>query len=459
METVLRLMADATSGTRFEGRIWLVGGALRDRSLGLGGSSDIDLVVEESAEQLADLLFERGVCDHPPALFPRFGTVKVGLAGADVELVTARAESYDGKTRKPIVQPASLEADVLRRDFTINTLVENLHTQEVRDVTGLAFSDLKDGIIRTPTDPRITFHDDPLRMLRAVRFAVRFGFHIEQSTWDGLVECAPRLNLLGTEKEVVAGERIREEFNKILLDARAAEGIELLRTSGVLRQFAPELLEMVGVTQNDWHHLNVWDHTLLAVRNLPAEADLVVRLGVLLHDAAKPRTRSEDAKGVHFYDHQTVGEGMARALMHRLRYSNDDIDEVATLVRLHMRLGEAKSDWSDAAIRRLIRDVGVHRENLTTIARADISAMRPDIPVADLDALAARMADIEARQNVTKMESPLDGIEIKAVLGIPDCPDVGAAKRFLLDEVIEGRLGVGDKLPAEAALKRWWAKR
>lgn len=457
-DRALGRVREATRGTPYEGRVFVVGGALRDRALGLPPSDDIDLVVEGDALALAELLARAGVSTHSPVLYPRFRTAKIHVEGCDVEMASARSESYDPAHRKPEVRPATLTEDVLRRDFTINTLVENVHTGEILDLTGQARADLERRVIRTPLDPALTFRDDPLRMLRAVRFAVRLGFTIEPQTWSAILAEADRLRLVGRARPVVSAERIRDEFVRILLSAEPARGVELLREGRLLEQFAPELLEMVGVTQNAWHCHDVWEHTMACLRAVPADAPLEVRLAVLLHDAGKPRTRSEDARGVHFYEHQFVSEEIARTLLQRLKCSNQEIALVAALVRLHMRIGEARPDWSDAAIRRLIRDIAPHTDMLFVVAACDRAGMAPDAPAVDLDAVRRRLDEVEAASHASTIRSPLDGKDIMQILGIPAGPAIREAKEYLVNEIVEGRLAADDREGAAQMLRDWAAR-
>lgn len=451
-ERTLAELRRVTQGTDYEGRLFLVGGFVRDKVMGRSAASaDIDIVLEGDALALAGFLHERGATTYAPVVYPRFGTAMVVVAGRDVELVTARVESYAENSRKPEdVQPGTIAQDARRRDFTINTLLENLHTGELLDPTGCGLDDIRRGIIRTPTEPERTFIDDPLRMLRAVRFAARLGFAIDPATWDAVRHSAHRLS-------IISRERIRDEFNKVMLTARAAEGIALLRESGLLAEFIPELLEMVGVTQNEFHALPVWEHTLQAVAGVSPDAPLTVRLAVLFHDIAKPRTRSVDPQDgrIHFYRHEDVGAEMARAIMTRLKYSNDEINAVALLVAEHMRIGEYKSSWTDAAVRRLIRDLGGKLDDLFAIHRADVSALASDHQdMSRAVELRARIREIESRQDILALTSPLDGNDIMELLGLPPGPKVKAAKDFLTRAVVDGSLGPDDRAEAEALLRR-----
>ena len=451
--SILRALRDATRATPYEGRLYLVGGFVRDKGMGLpSAKDDIDIVLEGDALALAQFLFEQGVAQSHPVVYPRFGTAMLVVGGRDVELVTARIESYAPDSRKPDqIRPGTLQDDARRRDFTINTLLENLHTGEITDPLGLAYADLDAQIIRTPTDPALTFQDDPLRMLRAVRFAARFGFAIAPETWEAIRAHASRLS-------IISAERINEEFGKTLLTTRAPMGLILLRDSGLLAQFAPELLEMVGVTQNAFHAYDVWTHTLVALGSQPTDASLALRLATLLHDLGKPRTRTVDAEGhVHFYGHQDEGARMARALMQRLKFSNDEISGVTQLVAQHMRIGEYHSEWTDAAVRRLIRDLGPHLDDLFALHRADVSALSPEHQdISRAFELRARVEAIQEHQDIAALTSPLDGLEIMQLLNLPPGKQVGRIKDHLTNEVVEGRLAPDDQQTA-ARLAREFA--
>ncbi len=462
MMAIERLRA-ATRNTSYEGRLYLVGGMLRDRALGLPLSGDLDLVLEGDAVGLARFLYDHGLSRHYPVLYPRFGTAMLTLDthGSEhaVELVTARSESYHQDSRKPDVTPGTIRDDAYRRDFTINTLMENLHTGDLLDITGRALSDLSARVLRTPVEPRITFYDDPLRMLRAVRFAARFGFEIEESTWEAIRAETARLR-----PPAIAWERIREEFVKIakLPAQRFRRGMEALLESGLLAEFLPEMLPMVGCTQGAWHKFDVWEHTLTALEALPEAAGLELRLGLLWHDIGKPATRlvTDDAKGVRFTGHAAVGAAMAREIMTRLKFSNEEIRDVTAFVTLHMRLGEYRKEWTDATVKRLIRDCGAYLDDLFVLTRCDRSAIELPLEYEDLLSLLRECTDrLNASSNVLRITSPLNGTEIMEVLCVEPGPHLRDAKDFLTNEVIEGRLAEGDKAGARDTLRRWWDER
>lgn len=466
---VLQILRDALRGTEYEGRLFLVGGYVRDKLMKRAGSvglDDIDLVLEGDASGVANLLWKKRVAWHKPVEFPTFGTamVRVGGSGPDnpgaqVELVTARQETYRQGSRRPVVTPGTIASDALRRDFTINTFLENLHTGEITDPTGRGYADLEAGILRTPLDPVVTFTDDPLRMLRAARFAAKLGFAVEENTLAAIRQNAFRLS----PEHGISFERVRDEVMKTLPTAGAAQGLEMMRETGLLVQFAPELAAMHGVTQNRYHLYDVWTHTMVALSNLPPDADALLRLAVLFHDVGKPATRTVDLQSgdVHFYEHEKVGAEIARTVMNRLKFSGDEIDRVVALVGLHMRYGAYNGEeWTDASVRRLIRAVGEHRRDLFTIARADISACATTygngapIPTADLAGLSERMEHIEATAHITTATSPLSGQEIMERLVLPAGRLVGTIKNTLTDAVVAGELAPDDKEGAEIMARK-----
>jgi poly(A) polymerase len=421
LEMLLERLRAATRGSEYEGKLYLVGGLLRDQALSLPFDNDLDLVLEGDAVALAKFLFHAGLSPHYPVTYPRFGTAMISMQidgqSYPVELVSARAESYVPDSRKPDVRQGTLQDDVFRRDFTINTL---------------------------------------LRMLRAVRFAARFGFEIEAQTWDALSAEAERL-----QTSAISSERIRDEFVKIarLPGMKFRRGMELLLQSNLLAQFLPEMLPTVGCTQGSWHQHDVWEHTLLALTFLPDHAPLETRLALLWHDIGKPPTRSisEDGSAIRFYGHPKVGAEMVRDIMNRLKFSNDEIKAVTTLVDKHMRLGDYKPDWTDAAVKRLIRDANPYLDELFVLAQCDRDAVGniPAEEAADYTGLRVRIDALNAITDVARIASPLDGNAIQEVLNVPPGPILREAKEFLVNEVIDGRIGEGDQEAAREALRGW----
>jgi poly(A) polymerase len=285
-------------------------------------------------------------------------------------------------------------------------------------------------------------------MLRAIRFAARFGFVIDNITWDAIIEKGVLLT------QTVSGERIRDEFCKILMAKQPTGGLTLLLNSGLLDYFAPELTKMVGITQNEFHAFPVWEHTLATLGSLvqyEPDASLLLRLAMLLHDCGKPSTRTVGSDGrVHFYGHQDAGAAIAKRLMLRLKFSHADIMVVTSLVSLHMRIGEYKPDtWTDAAVRRFIRSAGSLLGWLFAIHKADVAGLGPAYQdISRSVQLRERINHLQSAQDATTMDSPLSGAEIMTIAGINPGPKVGLIKSALADAVIDGQLGQSDKVAA-----------
>ncbi len=442
-QLTLQRLRDSLKGTPYEGKVYLVGGYVRDKLLGRPLPSDIDLVLEDDALQLAQFLFEQGIAEHHPVTYPRFGTAMVHVEGALVELATARAESYHDQSRKPEqVRPATLLEDALRRDFTVNTLLENLHTGEILDPLGVGIADLEAKILRTPRDPHETFYEDPLRMLRAARFAAQLGFTIDPPAYQAILEQAERL-------AIVSVERIQTEFTRLMDSPEAHIGLQMLLDTRLLHQFGQPLLPMVGCTQNEYHLYDVWEHSLKTVEFIdPSGLEMPaweLRLAALLHDVGKPATRTVDEDGeVHFYEHDRVGAEIAAQWLRSLRYSNSTIERVSKLVKLHMRPGFHTPEWSDSAVRRLIRDAGELLEPLLRLSQADIQAQRQDVPHANLNALREHIRRVQATQPKEKWQSPLTGKQIMERFGLKPSPLVGQIKNYLEEQVLEGNLASDD---------------
>jgi len=446
MNPAVEKIGEVTRGTPYEGRLYLVGGAVRDEIMGCLPTEDVDIVLEGDALKLAGFLHDKGIAEHRPVTYPRFGTAMVTIQGHTVELVSARRETYAPESRKPEIEPAGLYDDVRRRDFTINTLLQNLHTGEIYDLTSEGRADIEAKVIRTPTEPTITFYDDPLRMLRAVRFAVRLGFEIEKATHDAIVKEAERL-------AIISRERIRDEFAKILLGDEPSRGMRMLKETGLLAQFAHEFLEMQRVEQDGGHLWDVWNHTLHSLDAVHSQADLVLRLAVLFHDVGKPRTKTRDEAGrTHFYGHEDLGAQIARRVLTRLRFPTEEINRVVRLTVMHMRIGEYRGEWKDAAVRRLMRDAGDDMPDLMALARADRRGASPTASTENLDELEARMEDVLRKTPIGELKSPLNGREIMDLLKIPSGPRVREVKEFLTDQVIEGKLQPKDKESARRAV-------
>jgi len=413
---------------------------VRDELLELPHSNDFDLVTRGSSAELARLLFEKGLSSIPPVTYERFGTAMVCVAHADIEIVTARKESYDENSRKPRVEPASYEEDAARRDFTVNTLMRNLHTSDLVDPLASGVRDLQNKVLRTPLEPGATFRDDPLRMMRAVRFRWRFGLTPAPGLYESIHENVQRL-------AIISGERIRDEWGKILSQPTGPDAMQDLMDLGLLEQFAPEFVPMVGCEQGKYHHLDVWHHTLLVLR-MSGYGDLILSLGALLHDVGKPATRTVDEHGnTRFFSHETVGAEMTRIMLRRLRFPQREIDQVAALVKNHMRLGSSPT-FTPSAARRVIRDLGEQTEQLLQLVEADTLSLRPGVKVMNLETIRSQLAKVGVATPKSALESPLSGAEIMALTGIASGPEVGRLKAFLTEKVLDGELAPDDKKEA-----------
>ncbi len=442
MHPALTAIRDATIGTPYEGDLFLVGGAARDELLGIPHEADFDLVTTGSAPNLARYLFDSGVSSIAPVTYERFGTAMVQVAGVQIELVTARRESYDENSRKPSVEPATLEEDARRRDFTVNTLMKSVHDEELRDPLGTGLTDLQHKILRTPLDPIATFHDDPLRMLRAVRFRWKLGFLPADGLYEAIRTTRERLRIISLE-------RVRDEFVKMLAQPTAADALQDLMDLGLFEIFLPEFLPMIGCEQGKYHHLDVWNHSLLVLRNAGA-GDLILSLAALFHDVGKPPTRFVDDEGnTRFFGHEHVGADMVQDILRRLKFPQRDIDEVALLVKNHMRLGSAPK-FSSAAARRLLRDMDGEVERLLSLVEADANGLKAGVRVMDLTPIRERLANVSVATPVATLQSPLTGEEIMEITGLAAGPAVGKIKTLLTEKVLDGDLLPEDK---EAAIE------
>ncbi len=441
IEDVLDVVREAAEESGAE--VYLVGGFVRDRLLGKPGK-DVDLVqvggdgIPLLAATAAELGWAR------PQQFERFGTGQVRGDGFVLEVVRARAERYDPESRKPDVRPGTLEEDIRRRDFTVNALCQTLRGR-VLDITGRGIADLRAGILRTPLDAAETFSEDPLRMFRAARFVAQLGFTLAPGVLEAMRAQAERI-------KIVSIERIAEELRRLLRSDNVLAGFDVLAGSGLLELVLPEVAAMRGVDQGGFHIYDVYEHTLRATEQ--TEADIITRTAALLHDVGKPPTHALAPDGRHtFYDHPQLGAQMARAILTRLRFSNEEIAAVSALVRLHLRPIQYQPEtFSDAAVRRLVRDSGDLRARMLDTARADTRASSFPTTAA-IDELEARMARLDAGGQVSQLHDLLDGNEIVVMAQRPPGPWVGRVKRRLEDAVLDGELA-----PRDAAAARDWLR-
>lgn len=445
-DDLLETLGDVAAGLGVEA--YLVGGFVRDRLLGRPLGKDIDLLTVGAGDGAVALLagLARSFGWSRPQQFERFGTVQVRGDGFIVEAVRARRERYDPESRKPHVEPGTLEEDIWRRDFTVNALAQDFHGGVI-DLTGRGLADLHAGVLRTPLDPAETFGEDPLRMFRGARFVAQLGFRLAA----GVVE-AMRAQAARARPPTVSVERIHDELVRLLTSEHARAGMEVLLEGGLLAEILPELEAMVGVEQSGYHCYDVYDHTMHAVDHSPRE--LVTRLAVLLHDVGKPPTHAVAEDGRHtFHDHPSVGAEMATGILERLRFSGDEVRDVATLVRLHLRPIQYRAEThGDAAVRRLIRDAGPLRKQMLDVARADtLASSYPD--TAEIDELAERMERLDRDGGFSRPVAPLDGHTLMHIAGRPGGPWLGRVIRALEEAMLDGEFAPGDAAAAEAWLR------
>ncbi len=421
---------------------YLVGGYVRDLFLERP-SKDIDCVVVGSGIAIAEALTRRLGREAHCAVFRNFGTAQVKWQGMEVEFVGARRESYSHDSRKPVVEDGTLEDDLRRRDFTINALAVCLnrdHYGELIDrFDGLL--DMEDRLIATPLDPDITFSDDPLRMLRCIRFATQLCFQIEDETAQALARNAERIR-------IISGERIVDELNKILLSPYPSIGFVELHRCGLLSIILPELVALEGVeVRNGRGHKENFYHTLEVVDNIAKYTDnLWLRWAALLHDIGKPRSkRWEEQAGWTFHNHNYIGSRMVPDLFRRLRLPVDErMRYVQRLVDLHMRpIAIADSEVTDSAVRRLLFEAGEDIDDLMLLCEADITSKNQQKRREFLDnfqLVRHKLADLQARDNYRTWKNPITGEEIMSTFHLPPCRAVGELKQAIKDAIWESRI-------------------
>ncbi|GCD98369.1 CCA tRNA nucleotidyltransferase [Embleya hyalina] len=437
----------------------LVGGSVRDALLGRLGN-DLDFTTDARPEQVlaivrpwADAVWDVGIA---------FGTVgcRKRLAGSpdyQIEITTYRSEAYDRTSRKPEVSYGdSIEDDLVRRDFTVNAMAVALPGITFVDPHG-GLADLAARVLRTPGTPEASFGDDPLRMMRAARFAAQLDFEVAPEVVAAMTDMAERI-------EIVSAERVRDELNKLIVSDHPRKGLELLVTTGLAEHVLPELPTLRLEVDEHHRHKDVYEHTLIVLEQAmalepPGEPDLVLRLAALLHDIGKPRTRRFEADGrVSFHHHEMVGAHMSRKRLKALKYPKDVTDDITRLVELHLRFhGYGTGEWTDSAVRRYVRDAGPLLDRLHKLTRSDCTT-RNKRKAATLarayDSLEERIAQLAEQEELDSIRPDLDGNEIMKLLEVPPGPLVGRAYRHMLELRLEN--GPMDHETAVAALREWW---
>jgi poly(A) polymerase len=438
-------------------KVYLVGGIVRDLLVGRDRHApDLDLTTDARPDEI-----KRIVGDWADALWTqgeRFGTIGVKKGDRIFEITTHRAEAYSPDSRKPDVQFAdAIEADLSRRDFTVNALAVSLPDVRLIDPFDGA-GDLAAGRLRTPLDPEVSFSDDPLRMMRAARFIAGYGLKPD----DALVSAVEQLH---ERLAIVSAERIRDELDKLLVVDDPTTGLWFLVDTGLVDEFLPELPAM-RLEQDPIHrHKDVLAHTIAVVANVSSidhagEPNRITRLAALLHDVGKPKTRSIGPNGVSFHHHEVVGARMARDRMRALKYSNEDVEAVSRLVYLHLRFHTYAMGWTDSAVRRFVRDAGDQLDELIELTRCDCTTRnkrRADQLRRRMDELEERVAVLREQEELAAIRPDLDGNAVMAELGIKPGRVVGEALAFLLElRLDEGPLGEDE---ARRRLHEWWATR
>ncbi|MYU25474.1 CCA tRNA nucleotidyltransferase [Streptomyces sp. SID8352] len=441
----------------------LVGGSVRDALLGRLGN-DLDFTTDARPQDIleimrpwAEALWDVGIA---------FGTVgaqknaRVGDAERvfQIEVTTYRSEAYDRTSRKPEVSYGdSIEEDLVRRDFTVNAMAVALPEKEFIDPHG-GLHDLAARVLRTPGTPEQSFSDDPLRMMRAARFAAQLDFDVAPEVVAAMTDMAGRIG-------IVSAERVRDELNKLVLSAHPRKGLTLLVDTGLADHVLPELPALRLERDEHHRHKDVYDHTLIVLEQamaLESEGpDLVLRLAALLHDVGKPRTRRFEKDGrVSFHHHEMVGAKMTKKRMTALKYSNELVKDVSRLVELHLRFhGYGTGEWTDSAVRRYVRDAGPLLGRLHKLTRSDCTTRNKRKAAAlsrAYDGLEDRIAALQKQEKLDSIRPDLDGNEIMGILGIRPGPAVGQAYKHLLELRLEN--GPMEHEAAVAALKEWWAE-
>ena len=435
---IFRLISETADAEGME--CYVVGGYVRDLFLERP-SQDIDVVTVGSGIKLARALANRLGTGAHLSVFSNFGTAQVKWHGHEVEFVGARRESYSHDSRKPVVEDGTLEDDQNRRDFTINAMAVCLNKARFGELVDPfdGLWDMEDRLIRTPLDPDITFSDDPLRMMRCIRFATQLNFQIDEETFDALARNKERIS-------IISRERIADELNKIMMTSTPSKGFVEMERCGLLPLVLPELAALEGVTKmNGRAHKDNFYHTLEVLDNVCRRSDNVwLRWAALLHDIGKPRTKRFDpVAGWTFHNHDFVGMKMVPGIFRKMKLPMDErMKYVQKLVGLHMRpIVIADEEVTDSAVRRLLFEAGNDIEDLMTLCEADITsknAMRKQRFLDNFKLVREKLVDLEERDRIRNFQPPVTGEEIMEVFGLQPCREVGVLKTAIKDAILDG---------------------
>lgn len=418
--------------------VYMVGGVVRDLIL-KRERNDLDfLVIGNSLDFASKVANQLGI--QKVTKYRNFGTAHFKYENYDIEFVGARKESYHRDSRKPVVENGTFEDDIRRRDFTINAMAISLNKKDYGELIDLfnGYTDLQNKIIKTPLDPLQTFDDDPLRILRAFRFAAQLEFTVDDSILNAAKQMRERLR-------IVSQERITDEFLKILSSPKPSTGLYLLYDSGVMEIIFPEIHNLAGVEQRqDYHHKDVFLHTLIVVDNISQVTDnLWLRFAALVHDIAKPQTKKfVEGIGWTFHGHEELGARMMKNIFHRMKLPMNKLEYVEKLVRLHLRpIALAKDEVTDSAIRRLIVQAGEDLQDLITLCRADITSknlQKVEKYLANYEAVMQKVLEVQEKDRLRAFQSPVRGDEIMKICNLKPSKKVGEIKKAIEEAILDG---------------------